>query len=107
MATQEEAQTELEERAKAMDGLNVVDAVKIEIASAAMVLECCFLAAHDLIKRLHLASTVVGFGEEAARGQVQKEIALELFDAVVRRSVAQQQAPPISIANLPEDLIRL
>ena len=100
MVTQSEVEAEVNERCKVLEGMKVSDSVKQEVASAVLVLECCYVAAKDLEGRLGFPPTVVGLGAEAARGAEQTKIAHLLFESLIARSTQQQQGPGISLGDL-------
>lgn len=100
MVTQSDVEKEVDERSKVLEGIKVSDSVKKEVASAALVLECCYVAAKDLDGRLLFSHTLTGVGAAAARGAEQTKIAHLLFQCLIARSTQQQPQSGISLSNL-------
>jgi len=101
MATQSEIAQEVEERCKKLEGMNVSDSVKKEVASAALVLECCYVAAKDLEHRMEHTKNVTRGAAGAEGLQERKEIALALFNAMTAQSLAlRQPQQTISLGDL-------
>lgn len=100
MVTQSEVEAEVDERCKVLEGIKVSDSVKKEVASAELVLECCYVAAKDLEGRLGFPPTVIGLGAEAARGAEQTKIAHLLFQCLIARSIQGQPGQGITLADL-------
>ena len=88
MATEEEVKKAIDERCEGMSEVTVADSVKQEIAGALLVMEGCFAAAEDMIDRA---------AEERGYTRAVHEVALALFDSVVKRSMMQQQASPLQV----------
>jgi len=94
MATEAEEKQAIDEICEIMSDVAIGDQVKREVASAALVMECCFAAAEDMIDRA---------AEERGYTWAVHEVALALFDSVVKRSLMAQTQGPLQI--LPAALL--
>lgn len=107
MAELEEIKAEIEKRCKDLDDVKVADNVKIEVVSGAMLMECCLLQATDLMDRAGIEEANFVPGDDFRFLELKKDLALALFESVVRRSVASVPPGPNSPMLSIDDLVRM
>ena len=107
MATESEVKSATDALCEKMSDVQIGDGVKQEVASASLVMECCFVAAEGLVGD----TSVYQIGGEhgrivgsSRRTQDKQEIALALFDSVVKRSLMAQTQSQLQI--IPSELLR-
>lgn len=99
-----EIEQKVTERAKILEDVKISASIKLEIASAGMILDCCYMEARALIERLIKAGDL---NPDFLTGlphveTTQKEIALAIFDFLTRRMAQQAQA-----SQIQQPIIRL
>ena len=113
MADEHEIKAEIEKRCKTLDDVNVADNVKIEVVAGAMLLECCLIQATELMDRAGIVEARIQPAVDYVAGndfrilQLKKDLAVALFDSVVRRSAASLQQGQNSSMLSIEDVVRM
>lgn len=79
-----EIELEVTERAKILEDVKISASIKLEIASAGMILDCCYIEAKAVMERcVDRGDMIEGDIEDAVA--IQKEIALAIFGFLTDR----------------------
>jgi len=117
MATEAEEKQAIDQICEKMSDVAIGDQVKQEVASAALVMQCCFVMAKDIMALRIAATDGPGVRTEADSHRTypftdeqerlpETQIALALFDSVVKRSLMAQTQNPLSILSIPPGLLK-